>query len=451
MANFPNGINDLVYRESPVTTSRSGQTFWVNNSTVLAKNGTGGSNGNPGTYTNPFLTIDFAIGKCTANRFDVIEVMPNHVEVISGAAGIDLDVAAVTIIGHGSGSTQSKVTFTDAASTFEVNTTNWKIDGLWLEATVTAVAKGIDVINGADDGAIVNCRFSAETLATDEFEDAVFVTTADRCDIVNNTFDMDAGTAQSAIHHVGACLGGNVLGNTVKGDYAVACIESVSAGQEQIIYQNNTLINGVHANLNTIACISLHSSATAYIDNNDLYTNVSSPATGAIVAAAAFLGDKNYISTTAESTGLIAEGSALGGPMQSTADLALADEASATMYDVTGVVAVYGVVVHAETVGNSATTVAIATDCTDETLNATLSSTLDVELTVLGDTAASATAGGILVHVESPGDLTPIWPSPAIVTAGVITYVKGGTAGAGIHDFTIYWKPVSDGATIAAE
>jgi hypothetical protein len=62
-----------------------------------------GLNGNPGTMEAPFSTLDYAIGQCAANKGDVIIVLPNHAETITGAGGITADVAGITIIGVGRG------------------------------------------------------------------------------------------------------------------------------------------------------------------------------------------------------------------------------------------------------------------------------------------------------------------------------------------------------------
>lgn len=56
---------------------------------------------NNGTKDAPFATLDYAIGRCTANNGDVIYLMPNHAETITGAGGITADIAGITIIGLG--------------------------------------------------------------------------------------------------------------------------------------------------------------------------------------------------------------------------------------------------------------------------------------------------------------------------------------------------------------
>lgn len=116
-SNYPNGFaNGLTIRGLPLQASYPGEVFWVNNSTTLAKGAVGGSNGNPGTYQKPFATIDYAIGRCTAGRGDVIMVMPQHAETISEASAITADVANVAIVGLGSGQERPTLTFDTAAT-----------------------------------------------------------------------------------------------------------------------------------------------------------------------------------------------------------------------------------------------------------------------------------------------------------------------------------------------
>ena len=94
LSNFPNGFpGGVAIQGMPVLNTYPGNVFWVNSNV--------GSDGNKGTRTKPFATLDYAIGKCTANNGDIIMVMPNHAETITGAAGIALDVAGVSIVGLG--------------------------------------------------------------------------------------------------------------------------------------------------------------------------------------------------------------------------------------------------------------------------------------------------------------------------------------------------------------
>lgn len=117
-SNFPNGFsNGVTIRGVPLQQAQAGEVFYVNNSTVLAKGGVGGSDGNTGTYQKPFATLDYAIGRCTAGRGDIIFVMPNHAETISSATALNLDVAGIAIIGLGTGAARPTFTLDTATTT----------------------------------------------------------------------------------------------------------------------------------------------------------------------------------------------------------------------------------------------------------------------------------------------------------------------------------------------
>ncbi len=118
LSNYPYGFsNGVTIRGIPLQQCQSGKVFYVNNSSVLADGGIGGSNGNDGTYQKPFATLDYAIGRCTAGRGDIIFVMPNHAETISSATALNLDVAGVAIIGLGVGTSMPTFTFDTATTT----------------------------------------------------------------------------------------------------------------------------------------------------------------------------------------------------------------------------------------------------------------------------------------------------------------------------------------------
>jgi hypothetical protein len=440
---------------TPVVTSQPGNVYWVNNSSVLPPGGVAGVDApwpTSGTYLRPFASIDYAVGQCVAGRGDIINVMPSHVEAVATAAGIDFDVDAITVNGIGVGLDQPKVTFTATTSTVEINADGVTINGLNFEATVSAVAVGIAVLDGADDFRILNNRFTCETLTTDEFLAAVNVTTSDRGIIAGNYFDMDEAGAATAIKFIGVCLGGQVLDNYITGDYSTACINSITTAQEQLVIAGNTLINGAHSGLNTVACIVLLTGTTAVIQNNQLYTNVSGAATGAIVADAAFIGGDNWISTSASSAPIAAEGGA-SGIIRSSVCTGKADETDGLgLFTVTGQIYVHGITQRAEVAANSAVEIGIQVDATDTTLDAVL--VVDTNLsteTAVGDYAVSTAIGGSFSVVQVETTTTSVmWNTPVTVPAGIIEQAAGGAAGTLVSGYIVYWSEATPGATCVA-
>lgn len=95
----------------------------------------------------PFSSLDYAIGRCTASKGDVIVLMPGHVETTTAIA---LDVAGVTIIGLGSGRLKPALTAT-TASTDLINVTaaNCAIYNVRLVGAASGCTALLDV--AADD------------------------------------------------------------------------------------------------------------------------------------------------------------------------------------------------------------------------------------------------------------------------------------------------------------
>jgi len=146
-SNYPNGFkNGLVVRGVPINIANPGETFWVNNSSVLVKDGIGGSNSNSGDYRKPFASIDYAIGRCTANRGDIIMVMPGHVETVETDGGLALDVAGVAIVGLGSGTLRPVVILdTDADAAITISADNCSIQNIEVRASFADVVNGFDI------------------------------------------------------------------------------------------------------------------------------------------------------------------------------------------------------------------------------------------------------------------------------------------------------------------
>lgn len=162
-SNFPGGFaNGLSVRGMPLLQMQPGKVFWVYNGTALQPGQKGGSNGNKGTYDAPFSTIDFAIGQCTANRGDIIFVKPGHAESVTAAAGIQLDVAGVAIVGLGAGSLRPTITLSTVnTASITVAASNVSIQNFLFTSTVAALATVFDNANTvvAKEFSIENCEF----------------------------------------------------------------------------------------------------------------------------------------------------------------------------------------------------------------------------------------------------------------------------------------------------
>lgn len=107
----------------------------------------------------PFLTWDYAIGRCTASKGDVIYLMPGHAEVVAAASGVALDVIGVTTIGLGNGTLQPTVTLTTAnTATVAVSAASVTVENVHFVANFLDIATAI--VLSADDVTFRKCRFT---------------------------------------------------------------------------------------------------------------------------------------------------------------------------------------------------------------------------------------------------------------------------------------------------
>lgn len=223
ISNFPGGFaSGITIRGIPLAVTHPGEVFFVNNSTALPKGGIGGSNGNNGTYLKPFTTIDYAVGRCTAGRGDIIMVMPGHIETVTAAAGLDLDVAGIAIIGLGSGSLRATVNFTTATTAdMDVDAANISMYNILFTGGIDALAGPIDV--NAADFALISC----------EYRDV----TGQATDVIIADANADRLYIEDYLHNGAAAAGGNsaialigmdnpVITNfSIVGNFAVAAID----------------------------------------------------------------------------------------------------------------------------------------------------------------------------------------------------------------------------------
>lgn len=293
-SNYPGGFtNGVTIRGVPIDVPHPGTVFWVNSTSVFPVNGIAGSDSGPGTYQQPFATLDFAIGRCTASRGDVIYLMPGHTETIGAAAAVDLDVAGITVIGLGSGTLQPRLDFTATAGTVEVNADDITIHNVNFHANISAVVIGLSVLTLATDTLISNCVFDVETTTTDEFViSANLGVGCDRTVFDNCSFDMGLGGAAAGIKLVGASAGVEIKNSTIKGDYSLANISGITTLSTEVLIDNNLLIQGTTGGLNAVAVIVLLTGTTGIIRDNYIVCDVATFALQTVADTCSFMGNQ---------------------------------------------------------------------------------------------------------------------------------------------------------------
>lgn len=297
LTNFPNGITSFgvpVMGGSGLIPATTGTYFFVSSDT--------GSDAHSGkSPAEAFGTIDYAIGKCTADKGDVIVVMPGHTETISAAGGITADVAGITIVGLGNGGLRPIITFSATASTFAISAANVTIKNIITTISIDEVVSMFN-ITGADctlDG--VDFRPYGALGATGQARQFAAITGA-RCTIQNCTHRQytAAGAAQVWIT-TDATDGHKILNNdvmiTANASTSSHWIGSSAAPTEIEIVGNRVLFLG-----GTITgVITLTTATTGLIAGNYLGSGTAVATATAIVADGAFVFENYWIDDAAAS------------------------------------------------------------------------------------------------------------------------------------------------------
>lgn len=230
VSNYPRGFaNGVSIRGIPILSSYPGDVYWVDS--------VNGSNGNKGTYDQPFSTLDYAVGRCTASKGDIIVAKPGHVETVIAAAGLALDVAGIAIIGLGAGSLRPTVNFTTAVGAdMDVDAANISVYNLLFTGGFDALTGPIDV--NAADFSMVNCETRDVTGQATDF--IVADAAATRFLLENWTHrGAAAAGADTALSFVGGD-GLTVRNFWIDGNFAVAAIENVTTAATNVSINTGT-------------------------------------------------------------------------------------------------------------------------------------------------------------------------------------------------------------------
>jgi hypothetical protein len=256
------------------------------------------------TYGVPRVhsTITAALANCVASRGDVIMVLPGFSTTITGAAGIALSKAGVTIKGIGTGSLRPTITWTTATTAqMTVTAANVTLDNFILDMTgFDAVAAGISVT--AANFNLTNCLVITASASAQATVGILTTAAADRLKITNNQFvgTTDAGTA-TAIRIVG----GNehiIDSNRFYGAYttSLGAIENNTTACLRVQVTNNIIENATASSTKAMVFVS---TSTGSIANNRMQIlSGTAPITG---AAMSWVGANYYAATIATAGTLI--------------------------------------------------------------------------------------------------------------------------------------------------
>lgn len=255
MSNYPNGFAQGVsIFGQPILNTYTGNVFYVHSVT--------GSNSNKGTLQSPFATIDYAVGRCTADNGDLIIVKQGHAEVVSAAGGLDLDVSGITIMGMGLGANMPTVTLTTAATAdVDIDAANITVMGIHFVAGFADITAAIDV--NSTDFSLIGCRFSQSAVDLNALiwvQDAA-AAGSDRITIRNcHVIAYDAANTHF-VNFAGTGTGHVVVGNVLIGDWGTAAIGGAGVVTRATI-MHNSIYNAASDN---DACIKLADTATGIV------------------------------------------------------------------------------------------------------------------------------------------------------------------------------------------
>jgi len=258
-SNFPAGFaNGVTIRGMPIVQTHPGEVFWVGNASTLLTGQKGASDGNRGTFTSAFSTLDNAIGKCVAGRGDVIIVKPGHAETISSATALALDVAGVAIIGLGCGSNRPTFTLdTATTTTIGVTAANISIQNCIFSANFADIVS-VFTLTTAKNFALENCYIKA---------------TATNMNFVN-VIDTDATSANADGLFVNGC-------KWIEPDLATAGFIKMDGTNGDISFINNFCNLGVNNNVASFIAIATGKVVTSLrMEDNRLYRLNTDTATG---------------------------------------------------------------------------------------------------------------------------------------------------------------------------
>ena len=307
ISTFPNGFpGGITIRGLPLAMLHPGEVFYVNNSSVLSDGGITGSDGNVGTFKEPFKTIDYAVGQCTADRGDIIMVMPGYTQTITNATDIALDVDGIAIVGMGLGSMRPTITYgTNATANILFSGDNMSIYNIMFQSNKVDVASALTASGTPTDFTVEQCEFRDTGGALGFLVCVTGVATANATDGLhfnkNHILGLDATTATHAIsllevsNHVKIqdnwCLHPAITNNGV-------LMQASTFDHLDMIISNNKVFNPGTGSTGGIAVEAAGTGLTGHCYDNYIH-GLDNSAQIWITAATKMAFDQNYCMVTA--------------------------------------------------------------------------------------------------------------------------------------------------------
>jgi hypothetical protein len=258
MSNYPTGFaGGVTIRGVSLLQTHPGKVFWVSS--------TAGSNGNKGTFDRPFATIDYAVGMCSASKGDIIMVKPGHVETVSAAGGLALDVAGIAIVGLGSGSLRPTINFTTVVGAdMNVDAANITMSNFLFTGGIDALTGPIDI--NAADFTLTNFETRDVTGQATDF----IVTDANASRLAISGW-VHRGAAAAGADTAISLVGGDdwtIEDFWIYGNFAVAAIENVTTAANRVRIGGGLQPNYIWTENAADVAITMAAASTGFIGPN---------------------------------------------------------------------------------------------------------------------------------------------------------------------------------------
>lgn len=239
-----------------------GNIFWVC-SAASAAGDTDGKGFNPEA---PFSSIDYAVGKCNADSNDLILVLPGHVETITAAGGLALDVAGITIRGLGVGRQRPRINYTTAiGASMNVTAARVTVENLYFTMTgFDAITAGINV--SAADFTLQDCEIVHADATNQAVLALLTASGADRMRVLRNFIHGSADAGTAAAIRIAAGTDIQIEDNLITGNYTTTLggIDNSAAVAGLQIHNNRIANNTASAAKAFVA----HGSTTGQFSRN---------------------------------------------------------------------------------------------------------------------------------------------------------------------------------------
>lgn len=408
--------------------------------------GDGGVSGNEGkTLTAPALTLASVLDSGDLAAGDHIHLLPGHTETVSAAAGLDVDTAGITIWFHGSGASRASITFdTDVAADMDIDAASVTLVNPLFISGIDALTGPIDV-NSADftiiDG---EWRDAAAMAATDCI---IADANADRMTIDGWKFvDSTTGTQKQSNIQIAGADDVTLRNIWIVGDFGTGAIENGTAWANALL-ENVTIDN--KSSTPTVGIL-LQSTSSGWMKN--VKVRVASGTT--FVTANNDMQFSNCEGTGVDSTAAIPIGvpNAAYDPMfgyyvSKASTIASAPDA---LYDVTGIAEITRMVGIVTSAIGTSSSMSINTSTNDMVISASTQVTSDAIgniYVVTGDLGLGFNSGGVVGvdgAVLDVGTVAPFYISDDQIEMNV------NTAGTGLVTWHLWYKPISQGASVVA-